>query len=74
MMFGISVLYSRLNKSEEADKNLEKMWEGCYAFDEKWAEHFRKHTPLWFISSPGKAGRNLSSTIYFVANRVVRFN
>ena len=74
MMFGISVLYSRLNKSEEADQNLEKMWEGCYAFDEKWAEHFRKHTPLWFISSPGKAGRNLSSTIYFVANRVVRFN
>lgn len=45
MMFGISVLYSRLNKSEEADENLSKMCESCYRFDKKWAEHFQKHTP-----------------------------
>lgn len=74
MMFGISVLYSRLNKSEEADENLSKMWESCYAFDPKWAEHFQKHTPLRLISIPGKVGRNLSSTVYTAANRVVRFN
>ena len=74
MMFGISVLYSRLNKSEEADENLNKMWESCYRFDKKWAEHFQKHTPLRLISIPGKVGRNLSSTVYTAANKVVRFN
>lgn len=74
MMFGISVLYSRMNKSEEADENLNKMWECCYRFDKKWAEHFQKHTPLRLISIPGKVGRNLSSTVYTAANRVVRFN
>ncbi len=74
MMFGISVLYSRLNKSEEADENLNKMWEGCYAFDEKWAQHFQKHTPLRLISIPGRVGQNLSSTAYTAANKVVRFN
>lgn len=74
MMFGISVLYSRLNKSEEADENLNKMWESCYRFDKKWAEYFQKHTPLRLISIPGKVGRNLSSTVYTAANRVVRFN
>ena len=74
MMFGISVLYSRLNKSEEADENLNKMWESCYRFDKKWAEHFQKHTPLRLISIPGKVGRNLSSTVYTAANIVVRFN
>ena len=74
MMFGISVLYSRLNKSEEADENLSKMWESCYRFDKKWAAHFQKHTPLRLISIPGKVGRNLSSTVYTAANRVVRFN
>ena len=74
MLFGISVLYSRLNKSEEADENLNKMWESCYRFDKKWAAHFQKHTPLRLISIPGKVGRNLSSTVYTAANKVVRFN
>ena len=74
MMFGISVLYSRLNKSEEADENLNKMWESCYRCDKKWAAHFQKHTPLRLISIPGIVGRNLSSTVYTAANKVVRFN
>ena len=74
MMFGISVLYSRLNKSEEADENLNKMWESCYRFDKKWAEYFQKHTPLRLICIPGKMGRNLSYTVYTAANKVVRFN
>lgn len=74
MMFGISVLYARLNKSEEADENLNKMWESCYRFDRKEAEYFRKHTPLRLISMPGRVGRNLSSAVYTAANKVVRFN
>lgn len=74
MMFGISVLYSRLNKSEEADENLNKMWGSCYAFDSKWAQHFQKRTLLRLICLPGKAGQNLSSAVYTAANRVVRFN
>ena len=74
MMFGISVLYARLNKSEEADENLNKMWESCRAFDEKWARHFQKHTPLVLMSVPGKAGQNLCGTVYTAANKVVRFN
>lgn len=74
MMFGISVLYSRLNKSEEADENLNKMWESCYRCDKKRAAHFQKHTPLRLISIPGIVGRNLSSTVYTAANKVVRFN
>ena len=74
MMFGISVLYSRLNKSEEADENLNKMWDSCQAFDPKWARHFQKHTPLRLISIPGKVGQNLSGMVYTVANKVVRFN
>ena len=74
MMFGISVLYARLNKSEEADENLNKMWDACEAFDPKWAKHFRSRSPLWFICVPGKFGQNFSGLIYRLANKVVRFN
>ena len=74
MMFGISILFTRLNKTQETDDALEKMWENCKAFDPKWGNHFRNRTPLWFISLPGKFGQNFSGLVYKLANKVVRFN
>lgn len=74
MMFGISILFTRLNKTAETDTALEKMWENCYAFDPKWAAHFRKRSLLWFICLPGTVGQNFSGMIYKFANKVVRFN
>ncbi|MBP3673307.1 MAG: glycosyltransferase family 2 protein [Oscillospiraceae bacterium] len=74
MMFGISILFTRLNKTDEADAALEAMWENCRQFDKKWANHFRSHTPLWFICLPGKFGRNFSECVYHFANKIVRFN
>lgn len=74
MMFGISVLYARLNKSADADENLKKMWDSCYEFDPKWAAHFQKHTPLRLMCIQGRAGQDLSSAVYYAANKVVRFN
>lgn len=74
MMFGISTIFTRLNKSAETDAALDQMWANCRAFDEKWANHFRSRTPLWFISLPGRFGQNFSCFIYRVANKVVRFN
>ena len=74
MMFGISILFTRLNKTAETDAALEKMWESCDAFDPKWTKHFRKGSPLWFLCLPGTFGQNFSGLIYKIANRVVRFN
>lgn len=74
MMYGISILFTRLNKTDEADGYLEQMWEDCRAHNKKWANHFRNRTPLWFISIPGKFGRSFSCFIYRLANKVVRFN
>ena len=74
MMFGISTIFTRLNKSAETDAALARMWDNCRAFDEKWANHFRKRTPLLFISLNGKFGQNFSCFVYHMANRVVRFN
>ena len=74
IMFGISVVYARLNKSAEADENLRKMWETCEAFDYKWARYFHKQTPLWLAHLPGRLGQNVVKGAYKVAHFVIRFN
>jgi glycosyltransferase involved in cell wall biosynthesis len=74
VMFGISILYARLNKSDEADQNLDKMWQTCIDHDEKWGKHFRYFTPLALICLPGKFGRDFGVFIYRLANKIVRFN
>lgn len=74
MMFGISILFTRLNKSAETDAALDKMWENCKTFDPKWGNHFRNKTPLWFICIPGRFGQNFSGLVYKICNKIVRFN
>lgn len=74
VMFGISILTTRLNKTDESDADLVKMWNSCIAFDEKWGKHFRYRTPLSLISIPGRFGRGFSVFIYRFANKIVRFN
>lgn len=74
VMFGISILNTRLNKTAESDAALWKMWENCIAFDEKWGRHFRYRTPLSLICIPGKFGQNFAVFIYRFANKIVRFN
>ncbi|MBO4938828.1 MAG: glycosyltransferase family 2 protein [Oscillospiraceae bacterium] len=73
-MFGISILFTRLNKTAETDAALEQMWANCREFDPKWGKHFRSRTPLWFICIPGRFGQNFSGFVYRTANKIVRFN
>lgn len=74
MMFGISILFTRLNKSQQTDDALEQMWQNCTDFDPKWARHFRQRTPLRLICLPGTFGQNFSARVYKIANKIVRFN
>ena len=74
MMFGISIIFTRLNRSAEKDADLDKMWQNCIAFDEKWGRYFRYRTPLVFICMPGKFGRSFTCAFYRFANKIVRFN
>ena len=74
MMFAIAVLYARLNRNPEADREMERMWENCRAFDKKWADYFRFRTPLRFLCISGDRGAAFAEKIYRLAHRVVRFN
>ena len=74
MMFGIGILFTRLNKTEACDRDLEQMWKNCRSFDDRWANHFRNRSLLWFVCIPGKFGRWFAGSVYRFANKVVRFN
>ena len=74
VMFAISILYARLNCSEEADRNLEEMFARCRGYDRKWADHFRYRSVLRLICIPGKFGQNLVEWVYNTSNKIVRFN
>lgn len=74
MMFGISISFTRLNKTRESDADLNAMWKNCISFDPKWGKHFRYHTPLCLICIPGPFGRLLTALVYRICNKIVRFN
>jgi len=73
MMFGIGILYTRIQKSEEADANLEKMWDNCRSINENWANYFRHKTALSLVCAKGGFGWTVSSFVYWFAYHVVRF-
>ena len=74
VMFGIAILFTRLNRTVETDAALERMWETCMAFDPKWGGYFRNRSPLRFICLPGRFGQNVSGLVYKLANKVVPIN
>ncbi len=73
MMFAISIFFTRLNQTEEADGAIWIMWDNCRAYDLKWANRFRRGL-LAFLCFPGKFGQKTACLLYRIANRVVRFN
>jgi len=74
IMFGIACCFTRLNKTDESDADLETMWADCRAFDKKWADKLRYGTGLCLVSAKGKLFRNLTAFVYRLANKIVRFN
>ena len=74
LMFGISVAFARLNKTDEADQAVEDLWKSCRHYDKKQANRLRYGTALFFLCLPGKVGRRILALIYRAANRVVRYN
>ena len=74
LMFGISILYTRMNKSPETDEAIRQMWANCRAHDPKWADHFRKRSVLTFLHFPGAMGHTFNDLIFKVAMSVVRYD
>lgn len=72
-MFGIAILFARLNRTRQAEKDLGELWQACREFDPGCAGRLR-HSALAALCIPGKAGVCAAELIYDTAHRVVRFN
>ena len=74
MMYGIACVFARLSPEKDAYDKLCDMWERAYRFDEKYAEKFRKRTPLALVSAKGRFGKFVTKIVYKIAYSVVKFN
>ena len=74
MLFGIATLFTRLNNSDEADRDLKEMWHRCYVHNAKYASRFRERTLLLFVNIKGNTGRRIANLVYKTCNKIVRFN
>lgn len=74
MMFGISISFTRLNKTAQSDADLKAMWKSCIDFDPKWGKRFRYRSALALICIPGPFGWGLTELVYGICNKIVRFN
>ena len=74
IMFAIAIVFTRKNRTEEAERDIDAMWDAYRAFDLRWADHFRRRTLLRFICIHGRFGNALMRFFYRIAHRIVRFN
>ena len=74
IMINASVMYARLNGSEQALKDLENMWNKFLAFDNKWANHYKRNIVLRLTNAKGKLGLASTKTFYRLSHSVVRFD
>ncbi len=73
MMFAIAILYTRMNQTQDAERDLLRMWDSCELFDARNTQMLRR-SPLALINMPGNAGMRFVKVVYGVAHKVVRFN
>lgn len=74
MLLGIASVFARLNKTEEAEEELEKMWKECEAFDYKLAQKIKKRSITMLVNIEGEKGRDIGIMMYTIARKLVRFN
>ncbi|MDO4459932.1 MAG: glycosyltransferase family 2 protein [Clostridia bacterium] len=74
LMFLLSSLFCRLNKTKEHDEDMKKFWEELYNIDTPLADKMKKHSLAAWLNIPGKPGQFVCSFAYELAHRFVKFN
>lgn len=74
MMLLIATIFTRLNKTQQAENDIEQMWTECMEFDAKYAKRIRKFSLAMWVSLEGKTGRQIGIILYKFARKIVRFN
>lgn len=74
MMLALATTFARLNRTEEAERDVDKMWQECEAFDEKCARRIRKRSLAALVNLKGQVGREIAIVLYHITHKIIRFN
>lgn len=74
MMMTISSVFSHLSPDPDSDENLRQLWDHLRKFDHAMYAHAR-HGILGIASNlPGTVGTKISTALYRIARKIVKFN
>ena len=73
-MLVIATVFTRLNRTEEAEQKVRDMWAHCMKTDPVMAKKMRRNLLNFATNLPGSLGRSLGLKGYWLAHKVVQFN
>ncbi len=74
LMFFLATLFSRMNKTKEADVDNFAMWDHLMTVDAPLAKKLRWRSLNFWLNLPGKFGQNVCCFAYDFAHKFVKFN
>ena len=74
LMVSIGSIFTRLNRTDEAEEEVKKMWAYMRSVNPALARRIRYASIATFVNFPGKIGRSVSIFFYHLAHKVVAFN
>lgn len=73
-MMVIATIFTRMSRTDEAEKQVREMWEDVSGFDSAFAKKVRYRSIAALVNFPGKIGRSVSIFFYHFAHSVIKFN
>ncbi len=73
-MMALATIFTRLNRTAEAEQMIEDMWKECYKHNKAMATKVRRLSIAAFVNLPGAVGRDLGILGYRFAHLIVPFN
>ena len=73
-MLVIATVFTRLNRTEQAEQQVRDMWEHCRKTDPIMAAKMRRNILNFGANLPGTIGRGIGLKGYRVAHKIVQFN
>lgn len=74
LMTCLATAFTRLNQTEEAERQVKEMWESLENKNEKLAKKLKYRSIASVINVPGRMGCKVCCGLYRTAHRIVRFN
>lgn len=74
LMLSAATVFARLNKDSESEKKVKSMWKELSEIDHKTTRMIKYCSMAFWVTRPGKVGRNVAIMNYKMAHKILKFN